>query len=58
MSREDLISFSSTLEDLIETLMGMEIMDEMDSVVDMRALARKKWKERAKVLGIEGKIAE
>lgn len=47
-----------TLEDLIETLMGMEIMDEMDSVVDMRALARKKWKDRAKVLGIEGKIAE
>jgi CBS domain containing-hemolysin-like protein len=47
-----------TLEDLIETLIGMEIMDEMDSVVDMQALARKKWKDRAKVLGIEGKIAE
>ena len=43
-----------TLEDLVETLLGMEIMDEMDTVVDMRALARKKWEERAKALGIEG----
>ena len=29
-----------TLEDLIETLMGMEIMDETDDVEDMRFLAR------------------
>ena len=42
-----------TLEDLIETLMGMEIMDETDDVVDMRALARKQWKERAKAMGID-----
>ncbi len=42
-----------TLEDLIETLMGLEIVDEMDTVVDMRVLARKKWKERAGALGIE-----
>ena len=44
-----------TLEDLIETLMGMEIMDEMDAVADMQVLARKKWEERAKALGIEEK---
>lgn len=47
-----------TLEDLIETLMGMEIMDETDNVADMRSLARKKWVERVKALGIKGDIAE
>jgi CBS domain containing-hemolysin-like protein len=41
-----------TLEDLIETLMGMEIMDETDDVEDMRALARKQWEERAKSMGL------
>ena len=47
-----------TLEDLIETLMGMEIVDETDNVEDMRALARKKWVERAKSLGISSETAE
>ncbi|MFO7760367.1 MAG: hemolysin family protein [Thermodesulfobacteriota bacterium] len=47
-----------TLEDLIETLMGLEIMDETDNVKDMRTLARKKWVERAKALGINSEIAE
>lgn len=46
-----------TLEDLIETLMGMEIIDETDTVEDMRVLARKKWAERAKTLGIEVETA-
>jgi CBS domain containing-hemolysin-like protein len=41
-----------TLEDLIETLMGMEIMDETDDVEDMRVLARKQWVERAKAMGL------
>lgn len=45
-----------TLEDLIETLMGMEIMDETDDVKDMRALARKQWVERAKAMGLEADI--
>ena len=45
-----------TLEDLIETLMGMEIMDETDDVEDMRSLARKKWKERAKAMGVDADI--
>ncbi len=47
-----------TLEDVIETLMGMEIMDETDTVEDMRVLARKKWIERAKALGIEVETEE
>ena len=42
-----------TLEDLVETLMGMEITDETDAVVDMRALARKQWEERTKAMGID-----
>jgi CBS domain containing-hemolysin-like protein len=46
-----------TLEDLIETLMGMEIVDETDNVENMRALARKKWVERAQALGIDSEIA-
>lgn len=47
-----------TLEDLIETLMGMEIVDEMDAVVNMQELARKKWKERTKALDIKYKKKE
>jgi CBS domain containing-hemolysin-like protein len=41
-----------TLEDVVETLFGMEIVDEMDSVADMQALARQQWKKRAQSLGI------
>jgi CBS domain containing-hemolysin-like protein len=44
-----------TLEDLVETLIGIEIIDETDSVVDMRILARKQWLERAKSMGLEAK---
>lgn len=42
-----------TLEDIVETLIGIEIIDETDTVVDMRVLARKRWSERAKSMGIE-----
>jgi CBS domain containing-hemolysin-like protein len=42
-----------TLEDTIETLLGMEIVDEMDRVEDMRALARQHWNKRAKALGLQ-----
>ena len=47
-----------TLEDLVETLMGLEIVDEMDTDVDMRVLARKKWEERARALGIKSNMDE
>ena len=42
-----------TLEDLVETLLGEEIVDEGDKVADMRELARKRWQRRAKRMGIE-----
>ena len=35
-----------TLEDMIETLLGSEIVDENDTVRDMQQLAREKWKKR------------
>ena len=34
-----------TLEDCLETLLGIEIIDEFDSVEDMRKFARDKWKK-------------
>jgi CBS domain containing-hemolysin-like protein len=41
-----------TLEDLVETLLGMEIVDEVDAVQDMQELARREWRRRAKRLGL------
>lgn len=41
-----------TMEDVIETLLGMEIVDELDNIADMQLLARKNWEKRAKVLGL------
>jgi len=42
-----------TLEDLVETLLGLEIVDEMDKVEDMQALARQQWHKRARAQGLE-----
>lgn len=41
-----------TMEDIIETLLGLEIMDESDSIEDMQGAARKSWERRAKRMGI------
>lgn len=41
-----------TMEDVVETLLGIEIMDEADAIEDMQKLARDKWKDRARKLGI------
>lgn len=41
-----------TMEDVIETLLGLEIMDESDNVSDFQLLARRSWEARAKKLGI------
>lgn len=37
-----------TLEDVIETLLGVEIVDEFDSVEDMRKFALEQWENRKK----------
>ena len=42
-----------TLEDAVETLLGLEIVDEMDRVEDMQALARQQWRKRAGTLGLD-----
>ena len=47
-----------TMEDVIETLLGLEIMDESDTDSDMQQLARQNWEKRAKRLGIIDKNAE
>lgn len=35
-----------TMEDIIETLLGLEIVDEKDKVVDMQEFAKDRWKTR------------
>lgn len=42
----------ATMEDVVETLLGLEIVDEFDDYEDMQKLARQKWRERAKRLGV------
>ena len=46
------ISGLVTMEDVMETLLGIEIMDESDTVPDLQKLARAEWQKRAKALGI------
>jgi len=41
-----------TLEDVVETLLGLEIVDEADKTVDMQALARTLWEKRARRIGL------
>lgn len=41
-----------TMEDFLETLLGLEIVDEIDTAEDMQEIARKRWKERAKRSGL------
>ncbi|MBQ0122278.1 MAG: DUF21 domain-containing protein [Bacteroidales bacterium] len=42
-----------TMEDVIETILGDEIVDERDAVIDMQQLAREKWNRRSKPSGKE-----
>ena len=41
-----------TMEDILETLLGLEIMDESDKTADMQQYARRTWKKRARAMGI------
>ena len=36
----------ATMEDIIETLLGFEIIDEKDTVADMQQFARERWQQR------------
>ncbi len=42
-----------SMEDVVETLLGLEIVDEADKNEDMQILARNLWKKRAKAMGID-----
>lgn len=42
----------ATMEDIIETLIGLEITDETDRNEDMQALARDRWRARAARYGV------
>ena len=41
-----------SLEDIMETMMGLEIVDEGDHAEDMQQLARRQWRKRAEKMGI------
>ena len=41
-----------TMEDVVETLLGLEIVDEFDRTADMQQLARRNWEGRALKLGL------
>lgn len=41
-----------TIEDVVETLLGLEIVDEFDRTADMQRLARENWEARARALGL------
>lgn len=42
-----------TMEDIIETLLGLEITDEFDAVEDLQKWARERWEARARGRGIQ-----
>ena len=47
-----------TLEDVVETLLGLEIVDEHDEQVDMQKFARDRWRDRAKNMGLDIEVVE
>ncbi len=47
-----------TMEDVVETLLGLEIVDEADTTQDMQELARQQWTRRATRLGLIQETAE
>ena len=47
-----------SVEDVVETILGLEIVDEVDHEHDMQAAARKQWSERAERLGLVDHAAD
>ncbi len=47
------VSGIATLEDIFETLFGLEITDETDLQEDMQKLAKERWAKRAKAMNID-----
>lgn len=47
-----------TLEDIMETVIGVEIIDESDEVADLQQMARDLWKRRAHKMGIDPDAVE
>ncbi len=42
-----------TLEDVVETILGLEIVDELDNIEDLQQAARESWGKRAKRIGLD-----
>lgn len=42
-----------TLEDVLETILGLEITDETDANIDMQQLAKEQWQKRAAKMGVK-----
>ncbi|MDX1505632.1 MAG: hemolysin family protein [Spongiibacter sp.] len=42
-----------SLEDVLETMLGVEIVDEKDRATDMQQVARKRWQQRAHKIGYQ-----
>jgi CBS domain containing-hemolysin-like protein len=47
-----------TMEDIIETLLGLEIVDEKDTITDMQEFARKRWETRQAKYNLIDKLKE
>ena len=45
-----------TQEDIVETLIGMEITDETDRVENMQTLAHERWRDRMEIMGLDPDI--
>jgi CBS domain containing-hemolysin-like protein len=45
-----------TQEDIVETLIGLEITDETDRVEDMQSLAHERWRDRMELMGLDPDI--
>jgi CBS domain containing-hemolysin-like protein len=47
-----------TIEDVFETLLGIEIVDESDKEADMQVLAKELWRKRMDKLGLDSKYIQ